>query len=67
MVRGVLHIRGIVSRLSLLLRSDDGATTAEYALILTLVVIMLISTLSALGTALNTKLRTIIDQINAAQ
>ncbi len=45
---------------------QDGATTAEYALVLTLVVIILISTLSALGNALNSKLRSIIDQINAA-
>jgi Flp pilus assembly pilin Flp len=47
-------------------QSEKGATTAEYALILTLVVIILISTLSALGAALNQKLRLIIDQINAA-
>jgi Flp pilus assembly pilin Flp len=47
--------------------SEGGATTAEYALILTLVVIMLISSLSSLGVALQTKLRAIIEQINAAQ
>ncbi|MDP2857598.1 MAG: Flp family type IVb pilin [Bacillota bacterium] len=45
---------------------QEGVTTAEYALVLTLVVIILISTLSALGTALNAKLRGIIDQINGA-
>jgi len=46
---------------------QEGATTAEYALVLTLVVVILISTLSALGAALNVKLRAIIDQINAAR
>jgi Flp pilus assembly pilin Flp len=45
---------------------QEGATTAEYALVLTLIVIVLISTLSALGAALNEKLRDIIDQINGA-
>lgn len=55
-------MRKLISGIS----SEKGATTAEYALILTLVVIILISTLSALGSALNTKLRAIIDQINAA-
>jgi Flp pilus assembly pilin Flp len=45
---------------------SDGATAAEYALVLTLVVVILISSLSALGTALNAKLHAIIEQINGA-
>ncbi len=41
-----------------------GATTAEYALLLALVVITLIGTLSALGGALNSKLQGIINNLN---
>jgi Flp pilus assembly pilin Flp len=47
--------------------SERGATSAEYALILALVVITLITTLSALGAALNHKLTSIIDQISNAR
>jgi pilus assembly protein Flp/PilA len=42
---------------------EMGASSAEYALILALVVISLITTLSALGAALNDKLREIVEQI----
>lgn len=45
------------------MKCQKGATTAEYALILALVVIILIGTLNNLGSALNDKLRDIIDQI----
>ncbi len=47
-------------------RNERGATSAEYALVLALVVVTLISTLTALGAALNDKLRSIIDQISNA-
>jgi len=42
---------------------QEGATAAEYALILALVAVVLISSLSALGAALNEKIRAIIDRI----
>ncbi|MEW6523097.1 MAG: Flp family type IVb pilin [Bacillota bacterium] len=45
------------------LGSRRGATTAEYALILALVVVVLITTLNSLGSVLNEKLRLIIDQL----
>jgi len=64
-VKGGFTLRTVKRALSWM-TSEHGATTAEYALILTLVVIILISTLSALGSALQIKLRAIIDQINAA-
>lgn len=41
-----------------------GATTAEYALLLALVVITLIGTLTTLGGALNAKLQSIINNLN---
>lgn len=44
-----------------------GASTAEYALILALVVIILIGTLTQLGQALTTKLQGIINEINNAR
>ena len=44
----------------------NGATTAEYALLLALVVIILISSLTALGQALQNRLQDIIQSINAA-
>ncbi|MGE5485157.1 MAG: Flp family type IVb pilin [Ignavibacteriales bacterium] len=47
-------------------RNERGATSAEYALILALVVVTLITTLSALGAALNEKLNNIIEQISNA-
>ena len=48
------------------LAGQRGASTAEYALILTLVVVILISTLSTLGAVLDEKLRDIILQIQGA-
>lgn len=47
-------------------RSQGGATTAEYALVLALVVIVLIGALSTLGGALNSRLLDIVDQLNQA-
>lgn len=44
-----------------------GATTAEYAMLLALVVVILIGTLSQLGQALNTKLVGIISSLNEAR
>ncbi len=52
-----------MQRLLRALRCQKGATTAEYALILALVVVILIGTLSNLGAALNSKLLLIIDKI----
>jgi Flp pilus assembly pilin Flp len=46
-----------------LCRGRRGATTAEYALILALVVVILIGVLNDLGLALTTKLRHIISQL----
>ncbi|MCL6449674.1 MAG: Flp family type IVb pilin [Acetobacteraceae bacterium] len=46
--------------------SPEGATTTEYALLLALVVVVLIGTLSALGSVLNEKLQEIIDEISHA-
>ncbi len=46
------------------LTGQRGATTAEYALLLALVVITLIGTLTTLGGALNAKLQTIINNLN---
>lgn len=46
--------------------NECGATTTEYALILALVVIVLISSLTALGNALQDKLSDIITQIKTA-
>jgi len=53
-------------RLGLVLRDARGATTAEYALLLALVVIVLIGTLGALGQALDVKINGIIDDIGNA-
>lgn len=49
------------------IRNRHGATTAEYALLLALVVIILIGTLSQLGQALNGRLQDIIASLNAAK
>lgn len=46
--------------------TQRGATTAEYALILALVVIVLISTLTQLGNVLKAKLMEIINQLSSA-
>lgn len=46
--------------------SERGATTAEYALVLALVVVVLIGALSTLGGALQNRLLDIVDQLNQA-
>lgn len=48
------------------LHARDGAASTEYALLLALVVVVLISSLSALGAELNNKLNAIILQIRGA-
>lgn len=48
-------------------RSARGAATAEYALLLALVVIILIGTLAQLGQVLNEKLQGIIANLNDAR
>ncbi|MCL4368041.1 MAG: Flp family type IVb pilin [Actinobacteria bacterium] len=45
---------------------ERGATTTEYALVLALVVVVLITTLQSLGSVLNSKLNTIISSISGA-
>lgn len=42
---------------------DGGVTTAEYALLLALVVVVLISSLTTLGATLQDKLQSIIDTL----
>ena len=46
--------------------NEKGAATAEYALLLALVVIILIGTLSTLGGELNTRLNEIITNLQNA-
>lgn len=53
-------------RLGLVLQDARGATTAEYALLLALVVIVLIGTLTGLGDVLNNKINSIISEIGDA-
>jgi Flp pilus assembly pilin Flp len=43
--------------------NDRGVTTAEYALLLALVVVVLISSLTTLGATLQAKLQSIIDTL----
>ncbi|NPV70823.1 MAG: Flp family type IVb pilin [Firmicutes bacterium] len=54
-------------QVSAVAHSERGATSAEYALVLALVVVTLITALSALGAALNDKLHSIIEQISNAR
>jgi pilus assembly protein Flp/PilA len=44
---------------------EKGAATAEYALLLALVVVVLIGSLTSLGGALQQKIEAIIGQLNA--
>ncbi len=55
------RLRAMVGRLPRL--DSRGVTTAEYALLLALVVVVLISSLSALGATLQDKLQGIIDTL----
>ncbi len=57
---------GLYTRLLAKLHARDGAASTEYALLLALVVVVLISSLSALGAELNNKLNAIILQIRGA-
>lgn len=47
-------------------RADSGATVAEYALVLAIVVVGLILVLSELGEALREKISAVVDQIRNA-
>ncbi len=64
---GEKAVRTFKSLARMIVFNERGATSAEYALILALVVITLITTLSALGATLNAKLTSIIDQISNAK
>ena len=50
-------------RLQRILRGQRGAATAEYALILALVVVVLIGALTSLGDELTTRLNEIVAQL----
>ncbi len=63
-VKGVRRLLDAPGRLW---RSARGAATAEYALLLALVVIILIGTLAQLGQVLNEKLQGIIANLNDAR
>jgi len=56
----------VIDRLLGRIFSEKGATVAEYALILALVVVVLIATLSRLGAVLNERLLDIIAEISNA-
>ncbi|MDI3269851.1 MAG: Flp family type IVb pilin [Bacillota bacterium] len=57
----------MVIRFWLWWRRQEGAATAEYALLLVLVALALITGLTSLGSALNEKIQHVIDTIRAAQ
>lgn len=59
--RFMLELHDMFSRV---IEREEGATVAEYALVLALVVISLVAVLSALGTALEDKIWEIIDSLN---
>jgi Flp pilus assembly pilin Flp len=56
--------QAVIDYLKKPLASEEGATIAEYALLLALVVIALIGVLTKLSNALEGKIETIINQIN---
>jgi Flp pilus assembly pilin Flp len=56
--------QAVIDYLKKPLASEEGATIAEYALLLALVVIALIGVLTNLSDALKGKIEIIIDQIN---
>lgn len=55
-----------ILRWRLALMDERGATTAEYALILALVAVVLIGALSQLGMALSSKIQSIADTLGGA-
>lgn len=54
-------------RVALVLQDPRGATTAEYALLLALVAVTLITTLKGLATSLDGKINTIMTTIGNAE
>ncbi|MBT9258410.1 MAG: Flp family type IVb pilin [Clostridiales bacterium] len=58
---------GLGMRLWLWWKRQDGAATAEYALLLVLVALALITGLTSLGSALNDKIQDIVQTIRQAQ
>lgn len=59
-------VKSLWATLRPLWRCIKGAATAEYALLLALIVIVLVGTLTTLGNVLNQKLQRIIDQLTQA-
>lgn len=56
----------LIDRFNKLLKKEEGATIAEYAILLAVVVVSLIAILTRLNSALRVKIETIIDEINKA-
>lgn len=56
----------ILARLRAVLGDETGATVAEYALVLVLVTVAVITVLSDLGTALKDKIEVIVSQLRGA-
>ncbi len=50
-------------RLKSVLRGEEGATVSEYALVLALVTVAVITVLGNLGSTLNAKIQAVIDKL----
>lgn len=54
----------MLTRLNLFLKDESGATAIEYGLIAGLISVVIISVLSNIGTALNTKFTAVSNALN---
>ena len=59
-------MKNFASKVQRFLKSEDGPTAVEYAIMLALIVIVCLTTIQAIGTEANTAFDTISKQIGAS-
>jgi len=57
-------MKSLISNVKHFLVSEDGPTAVEYAVMLALIVIVCLSTISAIGTNANTTFQNVADQLD---
>lgn len=59
-------MKNIISKVQRFLKSEDGPTAVEYAIMLALIVIVCLTAIQAIGDNANTAFNTIATEINAS-
>jgi pilus assembly protein Flp/PilA len=59
-------MKSLAKKMHRFLKSEDGPTAVEYAVMLALIVIVCLTAISAIGTNANTTFQSVADSIGAA-